>query len=360
MPWPSRAALELIEPHVPRQLVSATSILHAKQIATLLPKATSSYYWECRFAANAPQVDFLTCVAASDGGRGILADQQPSAGLPSFFLETPLWNQAQDFFRQWADPTSVLHEYVPLIWLEFDQVDGPVPEVPLPSFSFCLDPLYAERRSWAQYVNARDPQKRRQVAEKGLQLLFGCPLSPQRKKALLVCFDSLPVGGRIIHISAMVTRQPVVVKVYGSVPKDQLLAYLTQIGWPGSIPELTDILTTFCTPKTVENNRFIDLTVGEAVLPRLGIAFSQQQIANVPDRDPTRQILLEQCVQAGLCTPEKRDALFTWPGSFRALFDGESWPTRFRKWLDIKIVYQPDLSLEAKGYLGFMPYFSLF
>jgi hypothetical protein len=90
MLWSPREALELIELYVPRQLVSATSISQAGRIATLLPKATSSCYWECRLAANAPQVDFLTCVAASDGGREILADQQASAGLPRFFLETSL------------------------------------------------------------------------------------------------------------------------------------------------------------------------------------------------------------------------------------------------------------------------------
>jgi hypothetical protein len=64
MLWSSREALELIEPHVPRQLVSTTSFSQTKKIATLFPKATSSCYWECRLAANAPQVDFLTCVAA--------------------------------------------------------------------------------------------------------------------------------------------------------------------------------------------------------------------------------------------------------------------------------------------------------
>jgi hypothetical protein len=87
-------------------------------------------------------------------------------------------------------------------------------------------------------------------------------------------------------------------------------------------------------------------------MPKLGLAFSQQQIENLPDRDPTRQILLEQCVLTGLCTPEKREALLTWPGSFRALFPGEKWPARFRKWLDVKIVYQPNQPLEAKGFLG--------
>jgi hypothetical protein len=360
MLWPLDETLKLIKPHVPYQLVSFKVFSWVKGITTRLPKAASSYYWECRLAAGATQVDFLACVAASDGGREVLAGQGTGAGLPDVLLENPLWDPAHDFFRQWAEPTSVLHEAIPLIWLEFDQVDGPVPEVPLPSFSFCLDPLYADRRSWSQHINSLNMQERRKVAERGVHLFFGSPLSPQSQQALFACFDSLPPSGQIIHLSAMVARQPAVVKMYGSIPKDQLLTYLTRIGWPGSIPELTDILTTFCTPETVDNNMFIDLTVGETVMPKLGLAFSQLQIENLPHRDPTRQILLDQCVQTGLCTPEKRDALLTWPGSFRATFRHEQWPTRFRKWLDVKIIYQPNQPLEAKGYLGFMPYFSLF
>ena len=182
MLWPLSETLELIEPHIPDQLVSPEAFSHVKTIASLLPAAMSSYYVECRLAVNTTQVDFLTCVAAPDGGRDILVGQSAKAGLPDIFLAHPLWHRAYDFFRQWADLSSALHEQIPLLWMEFDQVDGPLPEVPLPSFSFCLDPLYADRRSWAQYVNSRDPQKRCQVAEKGLQLLFGGPLSPQRKK----------------------------------------------------------------------------------------------------------------------------------------------------------------------------------
>ncbi len=359
MLWSLRETLKLIESSAPLSLVSAASFAYAHRIAALLPKATSSCYWECRLTDQARQVDFLTCIAASDGGREILAGRQTDAGLPGFFFETSLWRQAQDFFQQWAEPTSLLYEQAPLIWFEFDHADAFMPEVPLPSFSFCIDPLYAERRSWAQFMNARDPQRRQQVTEDGLQLLCGAPLSSHERKSLLTCFTSLPRGGRIIHVSAMVARQPAVVKLYGSVPREHLFSYLARIGWPGSRQELADVLATFCTPETVDDTMFIDLSIGENVLPRIGIAFAQQQVVNLPEPDPTRRALLDLCVQERLCTPEKREALVSWPGSFCTLFPGEKWPGRFRKWLDVKLVYQPNQLLEAKAYLGFMPYFSL-
>jgi hypothetical protein len=326
----------------------------------LLPLAVSSYYWECRLSDGARQVDFLTQIAGVDEGRMCVTEKGADAGSSEVFPENLLWNQAHDFFRQWSDPRSALHEAVPLIWLEFDHIEDILPEVPLPSFSFCLDPLYSERRSWEQYVTLLNMRKRCAVAEKGLQLLFGHALSPRQEQSLVACFEALPAGGRIIHISAMVARSPAVVKLYGSVPKDQLFAYLARIGWPGSAAELTDIVTMFCTPDIADADMFIDVTVEEAVTARLGLAFAQQQIDNLPCRDATRRILLERCVQTGLCTREKREALLTWPGGFRALFQDREQPARIQKWLDVKIVYQPGHPLEAKAYLGFMSQLSLF
>lgn len=359
MLWPLRETLKLIERDVPSPVIPPTALSHVETIATLLPTVTSACYWECRLAAGVTQVDFLTCVEVSGGGREMLASWHAGAALPSAFTQTSIWNRAGDFFTQWADPNSILHECVPLIWLEFDQVDGPLPRGPLPSVSFCLDPEYADRRSWKQFINPQDPQTRWRVAEQGLQFLLGGPLSPHQQNALRACFEALPVGGRIIHLSAMMARSPAVVKVYGAVPQGYLSTYLTRIGWPGSTTELVDSIAPFCTPATVDHNMYIDLTVGEGVMPKLGIAFSQQQIAHLPQRDPTRHTLLALCAQAGLCTTEKRDALCAWPGNFRATFPGEQWPTRMHKWLDVKLVYQPQCPLEAKGYLGFMPQFSL-
>jgi hypothetical protein len=360
MLWPLCETLKIIEPLVPSQIVSPQAYSQSQHLATLLPQATSSCYWECRLTADAPQVDFLTCVAAYDNGREVFSGKQEDNGLSPVFTGAPVWDNAQSFFSQWADPISPLYDGVPLIWLEFDHVESALPHVPLPSFSFCVDPLYAERRSWEQYVKARNPHYRQQMTEHGLPLFLGQPLSPQTAQALRTCFEVLPAGSRLIHLSAMVARQPSVVKLYGSVPRTQLLSYLKQIGWAGSVPELTDILATFCTPETVDDTMYIDLSLGETVLPRLGIAFAQQQIPNLPSKDPSRRMLLDLCEQNGLCSAEKREALLAWAGSSLALFSGEKRPTKIHRWLDIKFVYDPGSSLEAKGYLGFMPHLSLF
>ena len=155
-------------------------------------------------------------------------------------------------------------------------------------------------------------------------------------------------------MSAMLSRQPAALKVFGSIPKNQLPEYLTHIGWTGSIPELETVLTTFCAP--IDSIQ-IDLTVGNMISPRLGIEFFSDTSSQ---KDPGRHLLLNQFVESGLCTPEKRDILFAWPGDSREVFSGQSWPSRLIRWLDLKLVYLPNQPLEAKGYLGFSPRFSLF
>lgn len=355
MAWPLSETLKFIEPYFSDQLISPQVFPHLKAITNFLPDAMFSFYLECRLAANTTQVDFLTSAISKDG-REILAWYNLKEDLPDTFLQDPLWNRVRDFLGYWTVSTSPLSEQIPMIWLEFDQIDQILPKVPLPCLMFCVDPDYLERRGQLSLSNRINPQKYQLVTEAACEILLGYPLSSEIKQILSACIELLPVGGQIIHISAMLPRQPMALKIYVSVPKGRLLEYLTQIGWIGSIGEVKSILNEFCTAK---DDIRVDLTVGPTITPNIGIVFSEVQV------DGRRsglgpQNLLDQCVANGLCTPEKREALLAWPGSSRELYIHERWPTRLSRWLDIKVVYQLNRPLEAKGYLGFMPHFSLF
>src|SRR5229473_4460425 len=120
MLWPLCETLKIIEPLVPSQMVSTQAYSQSQYLAALLPQATSSCYWECRLTADTSQVDFLTCVAASDNGREALSGKQGDGGLSPVLTGAPVWDNAREFFTQWADPASSLYDGVPLIWLEFD------------------------------------------------------------------------------------------------------------------------------------------------------------------------------------------------------------------------------------------------
>ena len=355
MIWSLGETLKFIEAYLPGQLVSPQAFSHVQTIANLLPEAMSAHYFECRLAAKTHQLDFATCVMASKGGREILAGHNATADLPPILLQHPLWRRVREFFRCWADPTSPLYEQVPLIWLGFDQVDGRLPKVPLPCLSFSLNPEHLGRHPSSQPSHHAHTQPYLQFAETTFAGLLGHPLSPQTRQNLQACFDLLPAGGQISYLSAMLSRQPAALKVNGFVPKDQLLAYLTQIGWTGSLAELEQIMATFCT--FTDKIKF-DLTVGPTISARFSLEFFSKGLSQ---SDSQRQFFLNQLVDEGLCTPEKRQALLAWFGFSSEVFSHQSWPTRLSRSWYAKIVYQPHQPLEAKGYLGFVPsLFSLF
>lgn len=355
MIWSLSETLKFVEPYLPHQLVSPKAFSHVQRMANLLPNTMSAYYLECRLGMKKTQVDFSTCAIAATGSREILAGHKGTTSLPDILLRSSLWSRACEFFRYWADPTSPLYKQSPLIWLEFDKVDEALLKIPLPSLGICLDPDYLKKPSRSQHSNHPSPRKYQPSIDTALELLLGHPVPPQTRQKLLACFDLLPGGGQISYVCVMLPRQPAAIKVNGFVPKERLLEYLTQIGWPGSVVEIEKILTRFCA--TMDKIRF-DLTVGDTILSRVGLEFFFDAS---PQSNLQRQRLLNQFVESRLCTPDKQDALLTWSGFSSEKFSRQSFPTRLGRSWYAKIVYQPHHPLEAKGYLGFAPsFFSVF
>jgi len=348
MIWPLGETLERVKPYVPYQLVPPGAFEGIRTLARVLPEAMSAYYIECRLGAAASQVDFSACTLATQGGREILAGGAPALGHHG------VWGRVRDFLTYWADPGSPLYDQLPFIWLEFDEVNRPQPR---PCLNFCLDPGYLDGHSGP--ANGRHPNTRRlqPFFEAALVRASGQPLEPDARRNLANCFDCLPEGGQIIYMAVMLARQPAALKVNVVLPRDSLLAYLAQIAWPGSLTELEKGLLTFCA--AMDRVRF-DLTVGRAMLPRLGIEFFAHMGAS-PQADTDRRQFLEQLAAEGLCTPEKRTALLSWSGSSSELYSRQSVPTRLSRSWYVKLVYQDQKPLEAKAYLGFAPSrFSLF
>ena len=265
----------------------------------------------------------------------------------------PVWERIRHFWTRWADPSCVLWGHIPHAWLAFDNTEL-VRTTPRPCVLFCLDPDYFTKHEDPQHLNSLPGQTYQDVVGSALDLLLATPLSQAQRCNLGVCFDSLPSGGQIIHVSVMLARTPSVVRLNLTVPKQMLVPYLHRIGWTGSFAELGQLLDTYCVfPERVK----IQLTIGETLSPRLDFEF---HCKGAFGDDSRWQTLLNAVVQNGLCTSGKHEALHAWPGSFRDTFPDTRWPTRFQKWTDLKIIAHPDASLEAKAYLGFMPNTSIF
>jgi hypothetical protein len=186
-------------------------------------------------------------------------------------------------------------------------------------------------------------------------------LSLQTEQNLAACFDLLPTHCTIPHLSTMLARQPAVLKVNvhvaADVPNGQLLAYLEQIRWSGSLAKAEALLQFF---RPAPTPVIVDMVVGDTVAPMIGFAFSQSLAAMQLEEDAELLALLDRCVESNLCSAQKRAALLRWPGRVSKKYQRYGWPARLMRWLDVKIVCATDGSVEAKGYLGFAPRFSLF
>ena len=69
---------------------------------------------------------------------------------------------------------------------------------------------------------------------------------------------------------------------------------------------------------------------------------------------------LPQLLGRSLLTSRQVTALQRWAGHFRLVLGHDHWPTRGRRWLDLKFVVHAQRPMELKAYLGFRVYQSIF
>ena len=312
---------ETVEPFLEPALVSTSALERIRSVTGQLPPA-SVCALECRVSNRDPQADFALVVLRNEGlVRKVLNDREPGQGS---------WELIRRFFQEWTAPDSILDRTVHHGWLEFDLIPGAV-ETAVPSlFYFGL----REANGWDLAVMA------------GLERL-GCKLQPAIERRLLHCFEALPPGAQVFQVGVALGRRTGTVRLcVQGLAFDQVPAYLADAGWRGRMDPLARLLSGLSglVPRIA-----LHLDVSELVLPKVGIECW-------PEEEPPFSALvawrrfLRHLVEAGLCIPEKSEALLAWPGHVEREV---VWPGVFIRALShAKIVWQPDRALEAKVYLG--------
>jgi hypothetical protein len=350
MLWPAAETFGHVEAHLPPVLVPPEERIRLRAVVRRLPEAAaSSFYLECRLGGGKTQPDFLACATTRDGGRDALAADEGTVADGG--TEEAFRRHLHPFLRRWSDPASVLHSQVPLLWFEFDAgVPGRV--VRVPNVLVCIDPGFWDRRPAAS-AESVSRQTFEQVIDAALPSLLGKAPPEALRRSLLACHAALPEGGRIFHLSVMMVRRPAVVKLNVALPRERLVDYLRALDWPGDLGAVAALADRYCSRS---ESVTVDLGVGEPRVGRLGLEFFEDDTYR---SDPRRQDLLDRLVADGLCTEAKRAALHAWTGTSEARYEGQAWPCRLDRRLDLKIVYQHRCPSEAKAYLGYSPRFSL-
>jgi hypothetical protein len=337
----------------PRALVTAEAFTRIEVLANDLPDVMSSYYFECRLDSHCNQVDLLGCVGAVDGGRDVLTAHLLQWGQCQ---SDPIWKLVTEFCVTWSDPRSPMHALVPHIWLAFDLRESESSGSPsAPCLLLRVVPAPSNGAAASQLPRtARDAQQFRQLIDALFDILPKEPSGNTRRKALQACYDLLPAKGHIVHVSLMLKRNPQTCKLNILLPKAQLVHYLTRVGMRDSTPEISAFIGRFA---PAHERLKLQLVVNESVAETLELEFHFDESKDSQQRYAA---LLSELCTSGLCSSEKMDALRRWPGRFGLAAPGERWPTQWSTWTDLKITYQAEAAISAKGYLGFAPRSSVF
>ena len=327
--------LKIVTPHLHPDLVAPEALSYIQPLAQILPPSSMAGF-ECRLGANQSRVDFQTYLPLEQN-------------LPEQFLTHPTWQSLQEFYQEWALPTSVLHQVVEGIGLEFD-IDGCLNGVPIPCIFLALKPIAAGDSD--KLIETVSSLLKRQI-------------STQLETNLQLCADSLPPGAFFSHFGAMLSRssEEAIRVVVKGLTSEQLVDYLTKIGWidptntfSALVPALSEFVDVI----------LLSFDVGKKVYPRIAW---EGFLKKLPQEQPQWQLFLDYLVAQELCTPSKRDALLAWNGFSQPSSAPELWPRNiswgdrllgsraislFYRWINhIKVVYQPGNPLQAKAYLGF-------
>jgi len=343
--------LALVKPYVSSKLIDAESWCDIEAIARHLPSQITNFFgFECRLGTEAAKADFLLCIGAAEVGQKILASE---SALSDCLLREPIWSQIRNFVTCWQNKDSPLHSNVNNIWLEFD-VDGKLDQTPIPSCFFGSQTIHA--------ASSVIPYPHTWVTQTAIQLLRGHVLSPALEEQLFRCVNALPTGVYVFQVGLMLARPSDLVRIcLRGISPEQILDYLSQIGWSAS----TDTLKTLLQELSTYTDRIdLDLDVGETgVAAKIGL---ECYLALQPKFEPRWMSFLDYLVKIGLCLPQKREPVLTYSGYVRekkqpelmpshllklSQFLGQNHENVFMRGLHhIKVVYQSDQAIEAKAY----------
>lgn len=350
MIYPTLATLHAARARVPTELVPDSAWQRMLDVARLLPDAATTQYFEVRLAEGSTRVDYLVAGAQPAGAAALLAE---GSGFDPSLDGDERWARIRSFFARWMADEG-LRAFVPTAWMEFD-LDGEQ-AVPVPQVGFCVDPGLHQGFDAGPAPSATSPAFQAPT-EACLEELFGRPLSDAGRAALRLCASALPEGGRIIHLAAMIGRPGrELIRVVPELPVESVLGYLDALGSAAPRDAVVDALEALCLPRGGLVK--IDVDVDEGIRPKFAVA-SEFSLDGDAGWERARA-LYGRLVERGLCSPARRDALLSWPGTDRELIEGYGWPATVHRLLDAKVVVHGDGRLEAKSYLGVNPRFVLF
>jgi len=305
--------LSFVRPRLSETLVGRQPFERLREVACQLP-GDGLAALEIRLAPDRDAVDLSIKVPRP-------------CGLVGTFSSLP---HLQQLLRRWSGGDLPI---ISSLWLEFDLARPPDGQP---------DPVVC-----AEVARGSDPV---------LTLDAVLPaLDPAQRAQTLRCLAEIPPPARLLYLFDLSARgtRALRLEVLGLAP-DAAPAYLQRVA-PGLAPAVADAAPLLA---GVERPH-LSFDVGpEGIGPRAGLEGS---FVKGPHREPRWRELFDRLVDRGLCAPEKRDAVFAWPGQETFWSAPGRWPAEaagtrgvcVRALSHVKVVARPDREPEAKAYLLF-------
>ena len=378
-PWPDdvetlEASLRLVRPQLAEDLVPASAADDLCRLAAKLAPIHCAGF-EVRLGETESAVDLVQRISAGRGEPMVLAEHIAACGLD----EEPGWGGIRDFCAAWGLPGSLLQRQVAGAFLEVDA--GRCREVDPAGAFRAVDAGAVVRPGRDEAASAPRPPSIYLSLEPGVaaaagplrelvftagELLRGAPLSERLLDRLQLLCGAGGGGAAATDVGFMLSRRVDALRlVLAPLSLPAALELLDRAGWPGGAADF-DAAAALLPAGLGTLALSLDLAAG-GVLPRIGL---EHYPGDPPDQKAAWRTALDRLVDAGACTPVKRDALLRWPGYLEP--DAAApWPPSLlvesllnrpdhfsvvaRRLTFLKIVCRPGAAPEAKAYFGFGP-----
>jgi hypothetical protein len=315
--------LTFVRPRLAPALVDETAYERLRGVARRLP-GDGLAALEIRLAAGSGSVDLSLKLSEPSRVRGV-ADALPSPH--------------RQLLRRWEAGEL---PSVPSFWLEFD-----LEFAADPSLGGLPDPVVC-----AEIAGGAEPDW---IVEMLLPEMRGAPLESHQRELALRVLAAIPPPARPFYTFDLSPRgsDAIRLEILGLTPED-LPDFLGRVA-PDLAPAVAAAAPLFFGAERPHLS--LDVT-SEGIAPRAGLEAS---FVRGPHREPRWKNLFDRLIDQGLCDPEKREAVFAWPGQESFWAAPGRWPAEtaglhgicVRTVSHVKLVVRPGQAPEAKVYLLF-------
>ncbi len=236
----------------------------------------------------------------------------------------PGWRAIARFVRAWGEPHSLLHAWVPFVFLEYDESSH---ARPTPSVFAALDSPIGEAGSRL----SPELGAARQFAE----LLLGDEFDTRRSAALERGFCALRSHSRVLHVALMLGRNTAAIRLSVLAETELVSDYFSRLDAPDLAAQAEHLLSLL--PERPSFSQ-LDFDIGPPTGARVGMGHR-------PANREAWGELLTHLVRLGAADPHKADAALRW-------LDASHSAGIRRELSHVKLATDGAGGVEAKIYLG--------